>query len=137
MFISHCPLCRLIFEFRTEVGYHLRNDHRFRPGEEVDLLNELQAGQRDHPWPRLTALQSVVLNPSTSLLLDIFELATSKGTTTDIVRFYALTHAHGGVIVPRRPSTAEDALLRAEVAWPTPTRTVLPRLQVDPISVSR
>ena len=60
MSVSHCPICPLIFQFRTEVEYHLRNDHRSRADEELDLRDELQAAQSDLTWLRLRALQSAV-----------------------------------------------------------------------------
>ena len=70
MTVSHCPLCPLIFQFRTEVEYHLRNDHRSRAEEEADLATELEIADSELSWLRLRALQSAVSDPSVSLLLD-------------------------------------------------------------------
>ena len=53
MSVSHCPICPLIFQFRTEVEYHLRNDHRSRADEALDLRDELQEAQGDLTWLRL------------------------------------------------------------------------------------
>lgn len=70
MTVSHCPLCPLIFQFRTEVEDHLRNDHRSRADEEADLGAELEAADNELSWLRLRALQCAVSDPSVSLLLD-------------------------------------------------------------------
>ena len=37
MSVYHCPLCPLIFQFRSEVEWHLREEHRSSSDEESDL----------------------------------------------------------------------------------------------------
>lgn len=90
MSVSHCPICPLIFQFRTEVEYHLRNDHRSRADEELDLRDELQAAQSDLTWLRLRALQSAVSEPSVSLLLDT--MPAKAMTSLDAARLRRLAH---------------------------------------------
>src|SRR5213076_2501989 len=38
--VYHCPLCPLIFQYRTEVEWHLREEHRSGSDEEADLRAE-------------------------------------------------------------------------------------------------
>lgn len=90
MSVLHCPLCPLVFEFRTEVEYHLRNDHRSRRDEEADLRKELQAAQSDLTWSRLRALQSAVSDPSVSLLCDTTPALVM--TSVDAARLRYLAH---------------------------------------------
>lgn len=88
MSVSHCPLCPLIFQFRTEVEDHLRNDHRSRAEEEADLGKELEGAPHELTWLRLRALQSAASDPSVSLLLD-----TAPGammTSLDAARLHRL-----------------------------------------------
>ena len=48
MSVYHCPLCPLIFQFRSEVEWHLREGHRSSSDEESDLRAELAAASG--PW---------------------------------------------------------------------------------------
>ena len=36
MSVYHCPLCPLIFEYRTEVEWHLGHEHRTRVEEDAE-----------------------------------------------------------------------------------------------------
>lgn len=65
----HCPLCPLIFEYRTEVEWHLREEHRSRLDEDADLRTELAAASRPLDRERLQALRAGAGRPSISLLL--------------------------------------------------------------------
>lgn len=65
----HCPLCPLIFEYRTEVEWHLREEHRSRLDEEADLRAEVAAAARPLDRERLQALRAGGSRPSISLLL--------------------------------------------------------------------
>ncbi len=69
MAVYHCPVCPLIFEFRTEVEWHLREQHRSRADEEADLRAEINAAVRQLDWLTLRALRSAAPGPAVSLLL--------------------------------------------------------------------
>jgi Bacterial archaeo-eukaryotic release factor family 3 len=59
----------LIFQYRTEVEWHLREEHRSGTDEEADLQAELQAAATPLDWDRLQEIRSSVDHPSVSLLL--------------------------------------------------------------------
>jgi hypothetical protein len=59
----------LIFQFRTEVEWHLREEHRSGSDEEADLRAELRAAASPFDWDRLQELRSAVDHPSVSLIL--------------------------------------------------------------------
>src|SRR6516165_2329429 len=67
--VYHCPLCPLIFQYRTEVEWHLREEHRSGSDEEADLRAELRAAANPLGWERLQELRSAVDHPSVSLLV--------------------------------------------------------------------
>jgi hypothetical protein len=67
--VYHCPLCPLIFQYRTEVEWHLREEHRSGSDEETDLRAELRAAAGPLGWDKLQELRSAVDHPSVSLLV--------------------------------------------------------------------
>jgi hypothetical protein len=67
--VYHCPLCPLIFAYRTEVESHLREDHRSGRTEEIDLRAELQAAAGPLDRNRLQELRSSGGQLAVSLLL--------------------------------------------------------------------
>jgi hypothetical protein len=69
MAVYHCPVCPLIFQFRTEVEWHLREQHRSRTDEEADLRAEVNAAWRRLDWLTLRALRAANTGPAVSLLL--------------------------------------------------------------------
>lgn len=118
MSVSHCPLCPLIFQFRSEVEYHLRNDHRSRADEELELRDELRAAQDDLTWERLTALHFSASEPSVSLLLHTTPAPAMTSVDAARLRHLAdkarrrLTHEKRGVDF----ATLEHRLAKAVVA---------------------
>ncbi len=88
MSVYHCPLCPLIFQYRTEVEWHLREEHRSRTDEEADLRAELAAAAGSLDWDRLQALRSSTAGPSVSLLLAT--TPASSMTVLDIARLRQL-----------------------------------------------
>jgi Bacterial archaeo-eukaryotic release factor family 3 len=87
MSVYHCPLCPLIFQYRTEVEWHMREEHRSRAEEEANLRAELaSAGKLS--WARLDSLRSSISGPAVSLLLATTP-ATSM-TVLDIARLRQL-----------------------------------------------
>jgi Bacterial archaeo-eukaryotic release factor family 3 len=104
--VYHCPLCPLIFQFRTEVEWHMREEHRSRADETADLRTEL-AGAGELSWDRLEALRSSTNGPAVSLLLATTPAASM--TVLDIARLRQLAERsrrrlraepHGGTSVP-------------------------------------
>ena len=69
MSVFHCPVCPLIFEFRTEVEHHLRNEHRSRRDEQAKLTAETAAAASEIDWPLLRSLQSARRGVAVTLLL--------------------------------------------------------------------
>ncbi len=69
MSVYHCPLCPLIFQYRTEAEWHLREEHRSRADEEADLNIELSAATRPVDWRKLSALRASEGIPSVTLVL--------------------------------------------------------------------
>ena len=88
MSVYHCPLCPLIFQYRTEVEWHLREEHRSRTDEEADLRAELAAAAGGLDWDRLQALRSSTAGPSVTLLLAT--TPASSMTVLDIARLRQL-----------------------------------------------
>jgi hypothetical protein len=84
MTVYHCPRCPLIFEYRSEVEWHLREEHRSRPDEAADLRAELAAADRPLDWDRLSQLRSSKAAPSVTLLLSTAPGASM--TVLDIAR---------------------------------------------------
>ena len=84
----HCPICPLIFQYRTEVEWHLREDHRSRADESADLRAELAAATVDLDWERLRQLRSSRATPSVTLLLSTAPAPTM--TVLDIARLRQL-----------------------------------------------
>ena len=87
MSVYHCPLCPLIFQYRSEVEWHLREEHRSRRDEEADLRAELAAAGR-LDWDRLQALRSSGAGPAVTLLLAT--TPASSMTVLDIARLRQL-----------------------------------------------
>jgi Bacterial archaeo-eukaryotic release factor family 3 len=118
MSVYHCPLCPLIFQYRTEVEWHMREEHRSRADEESSLRTELAAAGR-LSWERLETLRSPAGGPAVSLLL-----ATTPApsmSVLDIARLRQLaersrrrlrTEPHGGTSV----SVVEHRLSRVVAA---------------------
>jgi len=88
MSVYHCPLCPLIFQYRTEVEWHLREEHRSRADEAADLRVELAAATRPLDRDRLSQLRSSRSSPSVTLLLSTAPAATM--TVLDIARLRQL-----------------------------------------------
>jgi hypothetical protein len=88
MAVYHCPLCPLIFTYRTEVEWHMRQEHRSRADEEDELRDELAAALAALDRDRLDALRSLTGDLSVSLLL----ATTPAGSMTvvDIARLRQL-----------------------------------------------
>ncbi len=87
MTVYHCPLCPLIFEHRTEVERHIREEHRSHAEDEASLRTELaRAGKLS--WDRLAVLRSSVRGPAVSLLLAT--TPASSMTVLDIARLRQL-----------------------------------------------
>ena len=84
----HCPLCPLVFQFRTEVEWHLREEHRSRADEDADLRAELAAATRPIDWERLDALRASKGRPAVTLLLSTTPAATMSAP--DIARLRQL-----------------------------------------------
>lgn len=89
MSVYHCPLCPLIFQYRSEAEWHLREEHRSRADEAADLRTELAAAARPLDWERLTQLRSSTAGPSVTLLLSTAPAATM--TVLDIARLRQLS----------------------------------------------
>jgi hypothetical protein len=88
--VYHCPICPLIFEFRTEVEWHLRNEHRSRSAEDAELRVEIAAASGELTQDRLRVLQSSYSRPSVTLLM-----ATTPSPTMsslDVARLRHLAH---------------------------------------------
>ncbi len=77
--VHHCPLCPLIFESRSEVQSHVRDEHRSRANDDADLRAELAAAHMTLDWPQVRTLISTPDTPSVSLLL----ATTSAPSMTD------------------------------------------------------
>lgn len=90
MSVFHCPLCPLIFEHRTEVEYHLRNDHRSRADEKAALATELAGASKSLEWGRLRALQSSKAGTAVTVLMATTPAATM--TTLDVARLRRLAY---------------------------------------------
>jgi hypothetical protein len=88
MSVYHCPLCPLIFNYRTEVEWHLREEHRSRSDEEADLRAELSSATEPLDWGRLRELRSSKGSPSVSLLISTAPAAAM--TVLDIARLRQL-----------------------------------------------
>jgi hypothetical protein len=88
MSVYHCPLCPLIFQYRSEVEWHLREEHRSRADEAAELRAELAVATRPLDPDRLTHLRSSRTSPSVTLLLSTTPAATM--TVLDIARLRQL-----------------------------------------------
>ncbi|MGH9304975.1 MAG: hypothetical protein ACRDZ5_11290 [Acidimicrobiales bacterium] len=68
-----CPYCGLAFTFRSEVEWHIREDHRSKGDERAAFGAELAGSSSDLSWAQLHELQAgeggVLSGPSVSLLL--------------------------------------------------------------------
>ena len=113
MSVYHCPLCPLIFEFRSEMESHLSREHRPVAPEEADLQVELAAAAVELSWEGLAALRASLGRPSVSLLLATTPSATM--TVLDVARLRRLADR-----VRRR--------LRGEPGWNAATPVVEHRL---------
>jgi hypothetical protein len=88
MSVFHCPLCPLIFQYRTEAESHLQEEHRSRAREDADWRDELQAASTPLDGDRLRALRASKAGPSVTLLLGTAPAATM--TVLDIARLRQL-----------------------------------------------
>ena len=88
MSVYHCPLCPLIFEYRTEVEWHVREEHRSRMEEDADLRAEVADASRPLDWDRLRDLRASGSRPSVSLLLATAPAETM--TVLDVARLRQL-----------------------------------------------
>lgn len=88
MFEYHCPLCPLVFQYRAEVEWHVREEHRSRAGEEAGLRSELAAAGGLPDRESLRRLRSSRGRPSVTLLLSTAPAATMTGL--DIARLRQL-----------------------------------------------
>jgi hypothetical protein len=80
----------LIFQYRTEVEWHLREEHRSGSDEETDLRAELRAAARPLDWDRLRDLRFSADRPAISLVL-----STTPGlsmTVLDVARLRQLAN---------------------------------------------
>jgi hypothetical protein len=84
MAVYRCPLCPLVFRYRTEVESHLREEHRSRPSEEADFRAELAQATSTLDCELLRKLRSSRARPSVTLLLATAPAATMTGL--DIAR---------------------------------------------------
>jgi hypothetical protein len=87
MSVYHCPLCPLIFEHRTEVEWHLREEHRSRADEELDLRAELGSAAIRLDWDRLQELRASSHTPSVSVLF-----ATTPASSMTVLDVARLRH---------------------------------------------
>ena len=121
MSVYHCPLCPLIFQYRTEVEWHLREEHRSGADEEADLRREMATAVRKLDWDLLQSLRSSGGGLSVSLLLGTTP-ATSM-TVLDIARLRQLAdqahrrllaEPHGDTAVPVVEHRVTKAVAAAE-----------------------
>jgi hypothetical protein len=84
----HCPLCPLIFQYRSEAEWHLREEHRSRVDEEAGLRTELSAAAAPLDWERLRILRASPSRPSVTLLMSTLPGPTM--TILDIARLRQL-----------------------------------------------
>lgn len=90
MSVFHCPLCPLIFEYRSEVEHHLRNEHRSRADEEAALASELAAVSRELTWERFGELEASRAGTAVTILM-----ATAPApamTSLDVARLRRLAY---------------------------------------------
>jgi len=88
MSVYHCPLCPLIFQYRSEVDRHLHEEHRSRAEDPADLGAELSAASRRLDWEHLGQLRSSAAGPSVTLLLSTSPAGTM--TVLDVARLRQL-----------------------------------------------
>ena len=121
MSVYHCPLCPLIFQYRSEVEWHLREEHRSRRDEEADLRAELAAAAGRLDWDRLQALRSSGAGPAVTLLLAT--TPASSMTVLDIARLRQLADR------PAAACRASPTEVPPHPRWPTgsPRRWPRPR----------
>jgi hypothetical protein len=121
MSVYHCPLCPLIFQYRTEVEWHLREEHRSGADEEADLRHEMDAAVRQLDWDLLQSLRSSAGGLSVSLLLGTTPAASM--TVLDIARLRQLAdqahrrllaEPHGDTAVPVVEHRVTKAVAAAE-----------------------
>jgi hypothetical protein len=89
MTAHQCPRCKLLFAFRTEVEWLLRNEHRSAVEKEAELRAELRSA-RELGEAALTKLQSTPAGPSVTLLLGTVPASTM--TSLDAARLHRLAH---------------------------------------------
>lgn len=121
MSVFHCPLCPLIFEHRTEVEYHLRNDHRSRADEKAALATELARAGKNLEWGRLRALQSSRAGTAVTILMATTPAATM--TNLDVARLRRFAYqarcrltAEPGTVPPTLEERLNLTVLAAESA---------------------
>jgi hypothetical protein len=117
MSVFHCPLCPLIFEYRTEVEYHLRNEHRSRADERAALAAELAAASRDLEWGQLRAIQAS--KPGTAVTILMSTIPGASMSTLDVARLRRLAFQARSRLAAETPPVApnlEERLNSAVVA---------------------
>jgi hypothetical protein len=119
--VYHCPLCPLIFRYRTEVEWHLREEHRSGADEEADLRQEMAGAVRKLDWDLLQSLRSSGGGLSVSLLLGTTPAASMTVLDTARLRQLAdqahrrlLAEPHGDTAVPVVKHRVTKALAAAE-----------------------
>jgi hypothetical protein len=120
--VYYCPLCPLVFEHRSDVETHRREEHRARPDGAADLRDQITAATRTLDWDRLQQLRSARSRPSVTLMLStVPALAMS---VLDIARLRQLaerarrrlySEPDRGTVTP----TVEDRLAKAVAAAET------------------
>lgn len=116
MSVYHCPLCPLIFQYRSEVEWHLREEHRSRADEAAELRSELAAATRPLDWEYLQQLRTSEASPSVTLLLGTTPAATMNVLDTARLRQLAEGARRRLSAEPDREtavSVVEDRLARA------------------------
>ncbi|HET6964577.1 MAG TPA: hypothetical protein VFH58_07360 [Acidimicrobiales bacterium] len=109
-------MCPLIFQYRSEVEWHLREEHRSRADEAAELRSQLAAARRPLDWDYLQELRSSEANPSVTLLLATAPAATMNVLDTARLRQLAEGARRRLSAEPDREtavSVVEDRLARA------------------------
>jgi hypothetical protein len=115
MTAHRCPRCKLLFAFRTELEWHLRNDHHPAVEEEVGLRVELKSAH-EVDESALADLQSSPVGPAVTVLLGT--VPASVMTSLDAARLRRLAHraADRLQLEPGAPTTALRHRLARAVA---------------------
>ncbi|MGH9058949.1 MAG: hypothetical protein ACRDZY_05445, partial [Acidimicrobiales bacterium] len=112
----HCPICPLIFQFRTEVGSHIRDEHRSRTDEDAALRVEVNTANGELDWTRLRALQASTTDPSVSLIMATTPAAAMTSLDVALLRRLANRARRRLDAEPGAGSTLRHRLARAVAA---------------------